>query len=149
LDDGLFAEASHNTGHRLAIVEGHTDDVLAASDIVLTASGTATVQSALHDRPMVVVYRVSPMTYRLGRRLLTVDMIGMVNLIAGEKVVPEFLQERFTPDAVADEAIAILSDEARRIRIRDGLARVRARLGGPGASRRAAQAILNLVASRR
>ncbi|PYR03769.1 MAG: hypothetical protein DMF97_01140 [Acidobacteria bacterium] len=103
------------------------------------------MQTALHDKPMVIVYRLSPMTYRLGRRLVTVDTIGMVNLIAGEKIVPELVQDAFTPEAVAREAISMLTDRVRAARIREGLARVRSRLGGPGASRRAAEAILRLV----
>jgi lipid-A-disaccharide synthase len=129
----------------VAIVEGDTDTVLASSDVALTASGTATVQTALHDTPMVVVYRISPMSYRLLRRLVKVESIGMVNLIAGERLVPELVQEAFTPEAVAREAVSMLTDRARTARIREGLAAVRARLGGPGASLRAAQAILRVV----
>jgi lipid-A-disaccharide synthase len=97
---------------------------------------------------MVIVYRLSPMTYRLGRRLVTVDTIGMVNLIAGEKIVPELVQDALTPEAVAREAISMLTDRERAARIREGLARVRSRLGGPGASHRAAEAILRLVRER-
>jgi len=87
------------------------------------------------------------MTYRLGRRLVTLDTIGMVNLIAGEKIVPEFVQEAFTPEAVAREAVSMLTDRDRAARIRVGLARVRERLGGRGASRRAAEAILRVVSN--
>ena len=147
LDDRLFdlvrARAAA-LGERVAIVEGETDAVLAAADVALTASGTATVQAALHDTPMVIVYRVSPLTYRLGRWLVTVDTFGMVNLIAGETIVPELIQDAFTPEAVAGEAVSMLTDPARRARVREGLARVRERLGGPGASRRAAEAILGI-----
>ena len=128
-----------------AIVEGETDAVLASADVALTASGTATVQAALHDTPMVVVYRVSPLTYRLGRPLVKVDTFGMVNLIAGERIVPELIQDAFTPEAVADEAVSMLTDRRRAARVREGLARVRERLGGPGASRRAAEAILKVM----
>lgn len=134
-------------GPLAAIVEGETDAVLASADVALTASGTATVQTALHDTPMVIVYRVSPWTYRLGRRLVTLDTFGMVNLIAGEKVVPELIQRRFTPAAVAAEAVSMLTDRARVSRIREGYARVRSRLGGGGASRRAAEAILAITAA--
>src|SRR4029077_1693455 len=86
-----------------------------------------------------------PLTYQLGRRLVAVDMIGMVNLIAGEMIVPELIQDAFTPQAVADHAVSMRSDAPRGARIREGLARVRARLGGPGASRRAAEAVLKLI----
>ncbi len=145
LDDRLFDIVSGGTLAPVALVAGDTDGVLAAADVALTASGTATVQSALHDTPMVIVYRVSPLTYRLGRRLVTLDTFGMVNLIAGEKIVPELIQEAFTPEAVAGEAVSMLTDLARVTRIREGLATVRARLGGSGASRRAAEAILRVA----
>jgi lipid-A-disaccharide synthase len=85
------------------------------------------------------------MTYRLGKRLVNVSTVGMVNLIAGETIVPELIQEAFTPDAVAREAVSMLTDRARAAKIREGLARVRAKLGGPGASRRAAEAVLKVV----
>jgi lipid-A-disaccharide synthase len=148
LDDHLFDVIRAAELKSVAIVEGDTDAVLASADVALTASGTATVQTALHDTPMVIVYRLSPMTYRIGRRLVTLDTIGMVNLIAGQKIVPEFVQDAFTPDAVAREAISMLTDRDRAAKIRAGLARVRERLGGAGASRRAAEAILRVVNSR-
>jgi lipid-A-disaccharide synthase len=148
LDEGLFATAAMRTlgaSAPVVIVEGDTDTVLASADVALTASGTATVQTALHDTPMVIVYRVSALSYLLLRRLVTLEAIGMVNLIAGERIVPELVQDAFTPEAVAREAISMLTDRGRAARIRAGLAMVRARLGGPGASRRAAEAILRVV----
>jgi lipid-A-disaccharide synthase len=145
LEDRLFEEALRASRTWMRLVEGDTDTVLASSDLALTASGTATVQAALHDTPMIVVYRVSAATYLLARWLVSVRAIAMVNLIAGETVVPELVQDAFTPDAVAREAIAMLSDRERSARVRQGLARVRARLGGSGASRRAAEAILRVV----
>jgi len=148
LDDGLFA-ASELREAGTVVVEGDTDTVLAASDVALTASGTATVQAALHDTPMVVVYRLPAVTYRLGRRFVKIDTYAMVNIIAGERLVPELIQEQFTPRAVADEAVSMLTDAARTTSIRAGLAAVRARLGGPGASHRAAEAIVKIVAVRR
>ena len=145
LDDRLFDRAAAPS---LKIVEGATDAVLGAADVALTASGTATVQAALHDTPMVIVYRLSPLTYRLGKPLVTVDTYGMVNLIAGERIVPELIQDACTPEAVAAEAISLLTDQARALRVREGLARVRERLGPPGASRRAAEAILRIAGRR-
>lgn len=149
LDDSLFegvgglAPAGANAP--VSVVEGESDAVLAAADVALVASGTATVQSALHNTPMVVVYRLSPLTYRIGRPLVKVDTYAMVNLIAGERIVSELIQHDFTPTAVAAEAISILTDAARRERMYAGLAAVRARLGGTGASRRAAEAILQVA----
>jgi lipid-A-disaccharide synthase len=143
LDDQLFAPARTLQG--AAIVEGDTDSVLAAADIVLTASGTATVQAALHDKPMVVVYRVSPLEYRLGRPFVKVDTFAMVNLIAGRRLVPELIQHDFTAERVAREAVTLLTDAASAARMRAGLADVRAQLGGTGGSGRAARAILNTI----
>ena len=153
LDDRLFERVSQAPGWSsiqsassvIRVVERETDAVLAASDVALTASGTATVQAALHDTPMVIVYRLSPVTYRLAKRLVKVGAIGMVNLIAGEPIVPELVQDAFTPDAAAREAVSMLTDRARATEIRRGLARVRDRLGKPGASRRAAEAILDVA----
>ena len=146
LDDRLFDAVRQNSeGAPFSLVDGDTDTVLAAADVALTASGTATVQAALHDTPMVIVYRMAPLSYQLARRVVNLSTIGMVNLIAGETVVPEFVQDAFTPEAVAREAISMLTDRDRAGRIRASLAGVRARLGGPGASRRAAAAILRMA----
>ena len=148
LDDRLFEVVGGQRPPTMAVVEGQTDAVLASADVAVTASGTATVQAALHDTPMVIVYRLSPATYFLGRRLVTLDTFGMVNLIAGDKIVPELIQAAFTPEAVASETVSMLTDRARVAHIREGLARVRERLGGPGASRRAAEAILRIIGQR-
>ena len=151
LDDELFslANAAQRTtdGRPLVIVEGQTDAVVASSDVVVTASGTATVQTALHGRPMVIVYRLSPLTYRMVRRFAHVDTVGMVNLIAGETVAPELLQDNLTPDAVADAVLTLLRDPERAEQARVALGKVRERLGSPGASRRAAQAICAVARS--
>jgi len=130
-------------------VPGRADDVLNASDVVLTASGTATVQAALHERPMVVVYRLSPLTYRLGRPFVRVDTYAMANLVAGERLVPELIQEAFTPERVRDEVVALLTDTRRHEAIRAGLRNVRARLGDAGASGRAADAVLDVARNHR
>ena len=143
LPDALFAP--FRTAADVVLVDGHTDDALAASDVVITASGTATVQAALHERPMVVVYRVSPLSYRLGKPFLTVDTYAMPNLVAGRRVVPELIQADFTPERVAEQAVALLTDPARHARTQEALREVRRRLGAPGASGRAADAILQVA----
>jgi lipid-A-disaccharide synthase len=129
----------------LAVIEGRTDDVLNASDAVITASGTATVQTALHGRPMVIVYKVSPLSYRLGRRFVRVDTFGMANLVAGRPIVPELIQDDFTADRVAAEAVRLLTDEDAAGRMRRDLADVRAKLGQGGASARAADAVSSVM----
>jgi lipid-A-disaccharide synthase len=144
LDAHLFAPLAglETAGVPFAAVEGATDAVLAAAQAVVTASGTATVQTALHLRPMVVVYRLAPLTYLLAKRFVRVTTYGMVNLIAGRPVVRELIQERFTSQAVADEAVSLLVDRARADTMRRDLNEVKGKLGGPGASRRAAESIL-------
>ena len=148
LDDALFeplAALTQAIQCPPCLVAGETDAALVAADVVLTASGTATVQTAIHERPMVVVYRLSPLTYLLGRRLVQVDAFGMVNLVAGEKIVPEYLQEGFTPEVVAAEAVRFLVDYEHAERTRKKLRSVRDQLGGCGASRRAAQQVLEVA----
>jgi lipid-A-disaccharide synthase len=152
LPDALFEPLSglaRVTSRVPCIVESQTDAALVAADVVLTASGTATVQTAIHERPMVVVYRLSPLTYGLGRRFVRVNAFGMVNLIAERTVVPEFLQEAFTPEAVAGEAVRYLTDETHAATTRAELRIVREKLGGSGASRRAAEQVLDVVRSHR
>ena len=147
LDDRLFSNTKWN-GVRPVEVLARTDDVLAISDVAITASGTATVQAALHGRPMVVVYRLSPLTYRLGRRFLLVENVAMVNLIAGRRIVPELIQENCTPENIAAETLTLLMNPARADETRRGLEDVRAKLGGPGASGRAAEAVLEVAESK-
>jgi len=150
LPDDLFAPlAQAMPGIDVSIVESAADDVLAAADAVVTASGTATVQAALHECPMVIVYRVSTLTETIGRLFVKLDTFGMVNLVAGQRIVPELVQERFTPQAVADEVVSLVTDRARREAMADALRDVKARLGGAGGARRAAEAILAFVAKSR
>jgi lipid-A-disaccharide synthase len=147
LDSGLFAplEALRGAGVQVAIVEGRADDVLASADAAVVASGTATVQAALHEVPMVMVYRVAPLTYTIARRFVRVRHYAMVNLIAGRPIVRELVQQDLTAANVAGEAVALLTDRARAAGMRVGLAEVKAALGGPGASARAAKAVLSVA----
>ena len=145
LDDRLFEPLLDllAAGQSTVVLESQTDNVLKASDFVVTASGTATVQAAIHGRPMVIVYRVSSVTYRLVRAFANVDAVGMVNLIAGRKIVPELIQDVFTPQAVCDEVVGFLLDPARAIKVCRELKIVREQLGCSGASRRAAELVLS------
>ena len=142
LDESLFAPLRSLTGARPIVVDGMADEALAAADIALLASGTVTVQAALHECPMVVVYRLAPLTYRLGKPFVRVHTYAMANLVAGRRVVPELIQDAFTPEAVASAAMQILTNPARASQTRADLREVRARLGSAGASERAARAVL-------
>jgi len=129
----------------LRVVEGQTYDALAAADAAIVSSGTATVEAALLDAPMVVIYRVSALTALLAKPLVRTPFFSMVNLIAGRRVVPELIQKDFTPQRVAQEVLRLLQQEAARAELRRGLAEVRERLGPPGAIERAADAIVRML----
>jgi lipid-A-disaccharide synthase len=143
LEAAAFASAL--TGLPAARVTRDTHALMSAATVGLIASGTATVEAALLDLPMVVVYRLSPLTYALGRPFVRVPHYAMANLIAGRGVVRELIQGAFTPQAVADEALALLDEPERREAVRDGLRLVRERLGPPGASERAAAIVSELL----
>lgn len=129
----------------LRIVEGETYNALAAADAAIVSSGTATVEAALLDVPMVVVYRVSPMTATLAKPLVRTPFFAMVNLIAGKEVVPELVQDNFTPDKVAAKTLLLLNDPNERDLLRKGLREIREKLGPPGAVERAADQITTLL----
>jgi len=120
-------------------------DALAAADVAIVASGTATVEAALLGAPMVVVYRVSATTAFIARRLVRTPHFAMVNLIAGRRVVPELIQEDFTAEAVAREAHRLLTGHAAREQMKRDLAEVRAKLGPGGAIHRAAEIIAGML----
>jgi lipid-A-disaccharide synthase len=129
----------------LKIVVGETYNALASADAAIVSSGTATIEAALLDVPMVVVYRVTSLTAALAKPLVRTPFFSMVNLIAGKRAVPELIQNDFTPDRVAAEILHLLNDQSAREALRRDLAEVRQRLGPPGAVDRAADAILQLL----
>jgi len=126
-------------------VEGATYDALAAADCAIVASGTATIEAALLGTPMVVVYRVSPSSAFVLRRMVRSPFIAMVNLIAGRRVVPELIQDQFTPAAVEQEVRCLLESDSAREEMKAGLAEVRAKLGPAGAIERAADIFAGML----
>jgi lipid-A-disaccharide synthase len=140
----LFAQYSR-PGLGLTRVEGVTYDALAAADCAIVASGTATVEAALLGTPMVVVYRVNRLTAAILRRMIRTPFIGMVNLIAGKRVVPELIQNAFTPEAVEAEIRNLLTSVAARAEVKAGLAEVRAKMGPGGAIERAADVFARML----
>lgn len=132
---------------KVHVVENQTYNALASADAAIVSSGTATIEAALLDVPMVVVYRVTPLTALLAKPLVRTKFFSMVNLIAERRVVPELIQSDFTPGRVAQEVLNLLQNPSAREQLRSGLAEVRQRLGPPGAVERAADAITALVQS--
>ena len=130
---------------KIVRVEDSTYNALAAADCAIVASGTATVEAALLNTPMVVVYRVAPVTASILRHLVRTPFIGMVNLIGGKLVCPELIQDDFTPEAVEKEARRILESTDARDEMKAGLAEIRAKLGPGGAIERAADIFARML----
>lgn len=130
----------------MLLVDGQSRTVLSAADCVLTASGTATLEALLHKRPMVVGYRVHPLTYQLAKhlRLLKVPHVAMANLLAGRELASELLQERCRPDLLAAQVLALIDDPARRAEIASEYARIHAEMRHDAAAA-GARAVLELL----
>jgi lipid-A-disaccharide synthase len=134
---------------RCTVVEGAARQVLRTADAALVASGTATLEAALMNCPTVIVYRVAPLTYLLGRLLVRVPHIGIMNIVAGRRICPEFLQGQVTPEALADAVLPLAVDGPPRRTMRAALEEATARLGSGGAVQRAADSVLEELGNAR
>ncbi|MDO8536436.1 MAG: lipid-A-disaccharide synthase [Candidatus Omnitrophota bacterium] len=126
----------------IRIVDGDSYNILSVSDFAIVASGTATLETAIVGTPFVIAYKVGLINYIAYKIVAKIKMLGLVNVIAGRVIVPEFLQYKATPQRIARESLEILHNNARRAAMRSDLERVKSSLGTPGASHRAAVAIL-------
>jgi len=129
----------------IRIIRGDRYNLMAACECVVAASGTVTLELALLNVPMVVTYRLAPLTYRLGRLLIKLQHFSLVNLIAGKEVVPELLQDEVQPEAIAEHLQSFLLQSEKRDEVLKELAKVRDKLGTHGASERAAQLALHML----
>ncbi|MGA1795405.1 MAG: lipid-A-disaccharide synthase [bacterium] len=132
----------------IVAIQGYTYEALRSAEIAFVASGTATLEAAVIGVPMVVLYRLSWPTYWIGRMLVRVPAIGLVNIVAGATIVPELIQADATGEHLADTAVAIMTDHDRRRLMIQGLARVRRNLGEPGAAARAAREVIHFLGGR-
>ncbi len=126
----------------VTVVLNQPTEVMAAADLLLVASGTATLQAALVGTPMILTYRVSWFTYLFAKMMVAVEQIGLVNLVAGRGIVPELLQSEATAERLSEEGLRLLNDRTQYEQMREALDGIRARLGTPGASLRAAEVVL-------
>ncbi len=146
--DPEFVEQMARSGAKHLEFKVIADDaraVLAASDLSVAASGTVTLEAALHGAPMIIVYKVSPLSYRLGKALIRVKRISLVNLISGREIVPELIQDDASAENIAGTALDLLSDPARLRRMRQDLLGIRDALGGKGASDRVSDIALRML----
>jgi len=130
---------------KVHVISGHTYDVISCADLALVASGTATLETALLGVPMVIVYKISLLSYVIGRLIVDVNNIGLVNIIAGKTIVPELIQGDASGERIAEEALAILTNKEKNQEIIKDLKAIRAKLGEPGAAIRAAQIACNMI----
>ena len=127
------------------IIKDNTYDVIGLSDCAMVASGTATLETALIGTPMIIVYKISTLSYLIGRAVINVDNIGLVNIIAGKTVVPELVQADANPEKMADEVYDILTDGDRMNEMKRDLLDVSKKLGGPGASEKTARLAYEMI----
>ncbi len=142
---GTLSPWMRNISVPLKVVEGWTYDVMNISELLITASGTATLEAAILGKPMVIVYKVSLFSYWVGRALIQVDHIGLVNLVAGKEIAPELIQNEVNSQRVAEEALRILRDPILRRRMTESMTGVRQSLGEPGAAQRAAGIVTSML----
>lgn len=133
----------------LSLVIGRTPELLCGSDFVITSSGTATIEAALFRTPMVIIYKTGFLSYQIARRLVKLEAIGMVNIIAGRHIVPELIQNEASPEKIAEAALAILHDEERYHRMVADLQVVRDQLGPGDVGRLAGEAIREKIQTAR
>ena len=142
IDDNLLNRLLKDSPVRVQIVKDQASEVMAASDLLVVASGTATLQAAVIGTPMILVYKTTLPTYWVARLLIRVKWIGLVNLVAGRTIVPELIQDEANAERLIREVGHLLTDQQAYNRMKDELREVRQALGEPGASRRAARVVL-------
>jgi len=136
-------------GLQVTITRERIHDMIRACDAVISVSGTVTLEIALVGTPMVIIYKLSPLTYQLAKRLVKIDNIGLCNIVAGETVVKELIQDEANPSEISEEIAALLSNTDYRDAVMEKLAGVRAKLGGGGASKNVAHRMLEMISPRR
>ena len=145
LDYDFVAGIVDRSSANVKIIKDNVYDVIGLSDIAMVASGTATLETAFLGIPMIIVYKISTLSYLIGRAIINVDNIGLVNIIAGKTVVPELVQGDANPERMADEVYDILTSGARMNEMKRDLIDVSKKLGGPGASKRAAELVCEMI----
>jgi len=141
----IFDEVLKDNKAGIRVVENKTYDVISVADAVIVKSGTSTLETAILQKPMVIIYKVSFLTYFITKIIIRLPYLGLVNVIAGKMVVPEFLQYDARPDLIAKEVLNLLKDPKAADEMRRSLNAVKTNLGESGANERAAAAVLDFI----
>ncbi len=141
----ILEKAIKESGVPVRITEGHNYDMMSVADLAIATSGTVTLEAALCGLGCEILYKTSPISYAIAKRVVEIPHIGLPNIVAGRLVVPELLQDDCTPEKVADTAVELLQPERYR-QLKADLAEVKARLGEPGAVTRVAELVLRMAA---
>jgi lipid-A-disaccharide synthase len=145
LDIDFISHIINKYSVTVRIIPGEIYDVINCADVAMVASGTATLETALMETPMVIIYKVSALSYYIGKIFINVDHIGLVNIIAGKTVVPELIQQEATPEKIAAATIDLITNRAKMDHTRNDLSKIRGLLGSPGASERSAHLAYNML----
>lgn len=129
----------------LKIVDGDTYNLVGACDFAIVASGTATLETAIIGTPFVIIYKTDPLTYMMAMRVMKTKFLGLVNILAAKEIVPEFLQKNATPEKISASVLELLNNPDMQNAVRREFSAIKASLGSPGASSRAAAAIRNIL----
>ncbi len=140
----MLEQMVREAGVPVKIIEGNNYDVMFSADLALATSGTVTLEAALCGLGSVIVYKTSPITAFIARRVINIPDIGLPNIVAGKHILPELLQEEFTSERLCEEALKLLEPE-RNLQMKKDLAYVKERLGAPGAVHRVAELVLRIA----
>lgn len=152
VDESLYRKLMKREGlseEEITLLYAQITNIQSHSDVALVASGTATLETAIRLTPMVMAYKVSPVTYWIGKSLIKIPNIALVNVVAGKKVIPEFIQQEANPKTIAEEIILLLDDPIRRQKMIEELAEVKKKLGEPGASKKTAKILSEMIQNSR
>ncbi|MBI5903143.1 MAG: lipid-A-disaccharide synthase, partial [Deltaproteobacteria bacterium] len=145
LNDAFFDGLMKGEHQDVRLIRDSMYEALRASDASVVASGTATLETALIGTPMVIVYRMSPVSYGIARMLVNVENIGLPNIVAGARIVPELIQNEASPENISREVLGLLRDEKRRARMVEDMTDLRKNLGRGGAADKAARAVYRIM----
>jgi len=145
LDQNLYDKIVKRSSIKVHSLENKPYEVMDIADLVIVSSGSATLEVAIMEKPMVIIYKTSFLTWLLAKNLIKIPDIGLVNIVARKRIVPELVQFRVTPENIAKESLDILNNHKRIHEIKENLRQVKSKLGEQGASSRAAHSIYKFL----